>query len=157
MKSKDQTLLEEAYVKVQLNEGLAETILKPIFNKLAVKLKEKAPEVFDKLASAKNSEELLRMLNEYKKDMINKEDVESQQNESVMDVVNKVKKVAGEILEALTHPIGAGPLMYLIGKLIMVVGKETGDGQMAIAGGATWVGGLFLLSLYGVVEAIKKR
>jgi hypothetical protein len=150
MKSKDQTLLEEAYVKVQLNEGLAETFLKPLFTKIIQALKEKAPDVFNKLASAKNPEELLNML---------RADKVQQQNESVMDTVSKVKQAASDLLNALAspNPIAGNIVMAILGKIIMLAGMITGAGtEVVLSGGAMGIAGLLFSVISAEIELRRK-
>jgi len=139
MKNRDALLLEEAYELVQLNEGIQEAILKPLFHKIALKLKEKAPEAFAKLRSAKTSEELIKMLNYYKKENTNQEDVSAhQQNESIMDAVGKVKKLASDLYKFLDHPargsIAVGGVMNIVGFIVAAAVPCFPAGILAVAG-----------------------
>ncbi len=129
MKNKDTQLLEEAYAKVQLNEGMAETFLKPLFNKIALALKEKAPEAFAKLASAKTPSELLEMVHP---------NGEHQQNESIMDAVNKVKETASKFFAMMDEPHTStavmGGFLHVLGMILVYAAPYVAGGVMAVSG-----------------------
>jgi hypothetical protein len=129
MKNKDTQLLEEAYAKVQLNEGMAETFLKPLFNKIARTLKEKAPEAFAKLASAKTPSELLEMVHP---------NGEHQQNESVMDAVNKVKETAAKFFAMMEDPQASTTavvgFLHVLGMIFVYAAPYVAGGVMAVSG-----------------------
>ena len=150
MKNKDTQLLEEAYAKVQLNEGLAETFLKPLFTKIIQAVKEKAPEVFNKLASAKTPEELFAMI---------KPNGAQQYDEGMMDAVNKVKQAASDLLNALAdpNPIPSSVVMAILGKIIMLAGAFAGAGTaVVVSGGVMGIAGVLFAAISAEIMIRRK-
>ena len=132
MKSKDQQLLEEAYTRIQLNEGIVEEFLKPLFSKIALTLKEKAPEAFAKLASAKTPEDLLSLVHATK----------THQNEGVVDAVNKVKEAASQFFKLMSNPATG---TFVTGAALQIIGTIILAAAPCVAGGVSAIAGLVLL------------
>ena len=122
-----------------LNEGMTETFLKPLFQKIVRALKQKAPEIFDKLATAKNPEELLGMLK------VNKN--QQQYNESMADNISKIKKIAVEFFAAIDHPVSGSLIMGLLGKIIMIAGLFAHEPIVVASGGVMGIAGLLFAQL----------
>ena len=127
MKNKDTQLLEEAYAKVQLNEGVVETFLKPLFKKISATLKAKAPAAFAKLSSATTPEELLEMIHPNG----------SQQDESIGDAMTKVKDAASKFFAMMDDPQVATAAMagylHVLGTILVYFAPYVGGGVMAIS------------------------
>ena len=154
MKNKDTLLLEAAYAKVQLNEGLAETFLKPLFTKIIQAVKEKAPEVFNKLASAKTPEELFAMI---------KPNGAQQHDEGMMDAVNKVKEAASKFFEIINSPTTGmaihGAIMHALGLIALVslhIAPQVGQQGSAYAAGSASAIGL-LMMVIGIAAGPHKK
>ena len=157
MKNKDTQLLEEAYAKVQLNEGLAETFLKPLFTKIIQAVKEKAPEVFNKLASAKTPEELFAMI---------KPNGAQQHDEGMMDAVNKVKEAASKFFEIINSPTTGmaihGAIMHALGVIVLaslyiapMATQAQQQGSADSAGAASIIG--LLMMVIGLAAGPHKK
>lgn len=150
MKSKDQQLLEEAYTQV-LNENVLAGGIKVLVNstlkKVASLLKQKAPEVFNELASCRTPEELLKKV--FPKGVPQQTVKESFINEGVGDRLTKALKELHDVVDnPAAMSMGIGVIMNVVGMVLSAATMSVGMGFVAIAG-------LFLAALGAVMADIK--
>lgn len=138
MKSKDQQLLEEAYNKIVLKEGLTETFVKKLFTEIAFALKEKAPQIFKKLVQCKNGEELQQLL------------LPSIQQESSSDINGLLSKLFTMLKNPGATTAITGGILHLLGLIIATIAP-------GFAGGFAAVGGLLLICLTSVLHSDSKQ
>jgi hypothetical protein len=121
MKKKDQILLENAYEQTLLNEGMLSSgikaVLQPLFNNLFVKIKEKSPEAFAKLAAVKTPQELLGLINSYKQGS----GAPQQHSEGIQDVIGKVKQAVASLVERLEVVGNIGTIFAGLGGIMALL------------------------------------
>ena len=121
MKKKDQILLENAYEQTLLNEGMLSSgikaVLQPLFNNLFVKIKEKSPEAFAKLAAVKTPQELLGLINSYKQGS----GAPQQHSEGIQDVIGKVKQAVASLVELLEVAGNIGAVFSGLGAIMSLL------------------------------------